>query len=283
MTPEEYRLLRELFNETAGLSFSDDLMHTVARRLSDRLTALRLGSFREYYHYLRYHPRREVEFERVMDLLTTNETYLFRELIQLRAFKEQVLPELRREAEVRRSLTLWSAGCSSGEEVYTLAILVHESGLFRDWDVRIFGNDISRRVLQMARSGIFRESSFRALPPEYEGYFVLTPEGRTVLPHIRTMCSFAHFNLFDTARIAMVGHVDAIFCRNVLIYFDKESRRRLIQSFYERLHPGGFLMLGHSESLLHASTAFELAHLRGDLAYRKPLSGDDKASTGGGR
>lgn len=269
MSKEEFRLLRELINGHAGIWLGDEMVQSVERRLGERLVALRLGSFREYYHYLRYHPRSSVELERAMEVLTTNETYLFREMPQLRAFTKQVLPAVKKQAAVRRALTVWSAGCSSGEEVYTLAILIEESGLFHDWDVRIFGNDISRKVLQTARKGVFRESSFRAFPPGYDRYFVQTPEGRLVDPKIRAKCFFGHFNLFDVQRVSIVGQVDVIFCRNVLIYFDKESRRRLIQTFHDRLHPGGYLMLGHSESLLNVSTAFELAHLNGDLAYRK--------------
>ena len=272
MSPEEFRLVKEFVNEYSGILIGDELKPIVERRLGERVVSLRMKSFREYYHFLRYHPRRHAELERTMEVLTTNETYFFREWTQLRAFSSQVLPELKKQAGVRKSLTVWSAGCSSGEEVYTLAILIEESGLFDGWEVRVFGNDISRRVLQTARAGVYRDSSFRALPPGYERYFTRTPEGRVVHPRIRSMCVFGHFNLLDQARVAIVGQVDAIFCRNVLIYFDKNSRRGLLESFYDRLHPGGYLMLGHSESLLHASTAFELAHLHGDLAYRKPIA-----------
>jgi chemotaxis protein methyltransferase CheR len=112
------------------------------------------------------------------------------------------------------------------------------------------------------------------MPKEYEDCFIATSEGRSVRPEIRNLCHFGHFNLLDDARVAMIGRVDAIFCRNVLIYFDQASRRRVIQAFYDRLEPQGYLMLGHSESLLHTSTAFELAHLHGDLAYRKPIKPD---------
>ncbi|HEX2676358.1 MAG TPA: protein-glutamate O-methyltransferase CheR, partial [Polyangiales bacterium] len=195
-------------------------------------------------------------------------------LPQLLAFEQEVLPALRETAQVRRTLTVWSAGCSTGEEAYTLAILIARSGRFKGWDVRVFGNDISRRCLHVARRGVYRDTSFRALPREFESYFVPTPEGRAVVPEIRAMCHFGHFNLMDEARTAILGRVDAVFCRNVLIYFDQASRRRVIQAFYDRLHPEGFLMLGHSESLLNTSTAFELAHLRGDLAYRKPARAD---------
>jgi chemotaxis protein methyltransferase CheR len=267
---EAFRLLRSLVNEVSGILLPDEALATVERKLNDRVLALQLGSYQEYYRHLRHHPQRKAELERALDALTTNETYFFRELPQLRAFEKEVLPALAESARVRRTLTVWSAGCSSGEEVYTLAILIARSGRFKGWDVRVFGNDISRRCLHVARRALYRESSFRALPAEFAQYFVEEPEGRTVTPEIRALCHFGHFNLMDDARMAILGRVDAVFCRNVLIYFDQASRRRVISAFYERLHPEGFLMLGHSESLLHTSTAFELSHLRGDLAYRKP-------------
>jgi chemotaxis protein methyltransferase CheR len=276
----EYRLLRELINELSGIMLADDFLATVERKLGERVSALGLSDFHEYYRYLRHHPQRKAEIERALETITTNETYFFRELPQLQAFETEVLPQLRAAGDARRTLNVWSAGCSTGEEVYTLAILIHKSGLFADWEVRVFGNDISRRVLQVARRGLYREASFRALPPAYEEYFVQEEQGRSVVPEVRDLCQFGHFSLFDEARVAMLGRVDAIFCRNVLIYFDAMSRSRLIQLFYERLLPGGYLMLGHSESLLHTTTAFELAHLRSDIAYRKPLRSESGSERG---
>lgn len=268
---EEFQVLRQIVNEHSGIMLSSEARLTVERKLAERVVGLGLPGFREYCAYLRMHPQRRQEVERAVDLCTTNETYFFREMTQLRAFENEVLPQLYEEARSRRRLVIWSAGCSTGEEVYTLAILVLRSQRFCGWDVRIVGNDISRRVLQAARAAVYRESSFRAMPEEYSEYFTQAPSGRAVRQHIRDICHFGHFNLLDEARVAMIGRVDAIFCRNVLIYFDQSSRRRVIQSFYERLEPHGYLMLGHSESLLHTSTAFELAQLRGDLAYRKPV------------
>jgi chemotaxis protein methyltransferase CheR len=267
----EFQLLRQLVNEHSGILLADDAVATTERKLSERVVALGLADFPEYVEHLRYHPQRKLEVDRAIELVTTNETYFFREASQLRAFEREVLPQLRDTCRARRRLTVWSAGCSSGEEVYTLAILIDRSGLFAGWDWRVLGSDISRRVLQVARRGVYRESSFRAMPAEYARYFVQTPEGRLVHDSVKSKCHFGHFNLLDEARVAMIGRVDAIFCRNVLIYFDHASRRRVIQSFHDRLEPLGYLMLGHSESLLHTSTAFELAHLAGDLAYRKPL------------
>jgi chemotaxis protein methyltransferase CheR len=271
MRIEEFRLINRFINRFCGIHLDDDMRFVAERRLGERVIALGLSSFGEYYHYLRYHPERKAELERAVDILTTNETYFFREFFQLTAFRDEVLPKLRDMAQRKRSLTVWSAGCSSGEEVYSLAILIDETRLFTDWDVRVFGNDISRRIIQIARRGIYSASSFRATPPEYERYFIKTPEGKMVVPSIRAMCHFGHFNLLDEARAVMVGRVEAVFCRNVLIYFDETARKNVIQSFYQRLCPGGFLMLGHSESLFNDSTAFELTHLTNDLVYRKPL------------
>lgn len=270
---EEFRLLRDLINKFCGIYFADDSMFIVERRLRERLSSLGLTDFTQYYHHLRYHPEARAELERAVDVLTTNETYFFREDYQLRAFCDEVLPRLKQEREASKRLALWSAGCSTGEEVYTLAMLVVHTGLFDGWDVRIFGNDISRRVLGTARRATYGASSFRAMLPEYQRYFVDTPQGRQVHPSIRALCHFGHLNLLDGSRAAIVGRVDAIFCRNVLIYFDLESRRRVIDTFYERLVPGGYLFLGHSESLLNASTAFELVHLSTDLVYRRPAAG----------
>ena len=270
---EDFRLLRDLINRFCGIHFGEDARFVVERRLRERLRALSLDDFGAYYHYLRYHPEAQSELESAVDLLTTNETYFFREDYQLRAFVREILPELKERALAggSRRLAVWSAGCSTGEEVYTLAILLEDSGLFTGWDLRVFGNDISRRVLQKARRAVYSESSFRAMPARYERFFVETEGGRQVHPRIRALCHFGHLNLMDRGRTAIVGRVDAVFCRNVLIYFDQASRKRVIDTFYERLLPGGYLLLGHSESLLNTSTAFELVHVSTDLVYRRPL------------
>jgi chemotaxis protein methyltransferase CheR len=268
----DFRLLRDVINRFCGIEFSDDQRASVARKLRERLRALDLPDFKQYYHYLRYHVDAQAELERAAELLTTNETYFFREDYQLRGFRDEILPRLRESLAGKRTnrLAIWSAGCSTGEEVYTLAMLIAKSGLFDDWNVRVFGNDISRRVLHTARRAVYGSSSFRAMPEEFASYFVDMPDGKQVHPRIRAMCHFGHLNLLERDRTAVVGRVDAIFCRNVLIYFDDRSRRSVIDTFYERLSPGGYLLLGHSESLLNLSTAFELVHLKTDLVYKKP-------------
>jgi chemotaxis protein methyltransferase CheR len=267
-TPE-FRLLRELFNESCGIAFGADARPVVERRLRERLGALGLSSFGEYYQFLRFHERGRTELEEAIDAVTINETYFFREAYQLRAYRQEILPNL---PDAGR-LNVWSAGCSTGEEVYTIAMVTRESGLLDEGAFRIFGSDISRRCVAAARRGVYGLSSFRATPPEARRrWFVERDDGMHIADDLRPPCHFGHLNLLDATRAVVVGRVDVIFCRNVLIYFDDHSRRRVIDMFYDRLQPGGYLLLGHSESLLNLSTAFELVHLKDDLVYRKPLS-----------
>lgn len=269
----DFRLLRDYVNRFCGIYFADDSAYIVERRLRERLRELGISDFPEYYRYLRYHPNAESELEAAAEVLTTNETYFFREAYQLRAFTDEILPLVRARALSRgaRRIDVWSAGCSSGEEVYTIAMLIEASGMFEGWDVRVFGNDISRRVLRKARDATYQSASFRAMIPDYEQFFISTEHGRQVHPRIRSMCHFGHLNLMNDRRSAIVGTVDVTFCRNVLIYFDDTSRQKVLDTIYQRLHRGGYLLLGHSESLLQTSTAFEIAQLTTDIVYQRPI------------
>ena len=271
LKPEEFRLLRDLLAQRTGLSFAADARASIERRLRERLAIVGAPTFGEYYQYLRFNPRAAAEWEEAIDLLTTNETYFFREDYQLRSFSTEVLPMLHEQAKGRKRLALWSAGCSTGEEAYTIAMLVVQSGLFEGWEVKIFGSDISKRCIATARRAVYGPSSFRSTPPEAKrAYFAERPDGLHVVPRIKSLCHFGQMNLLDSERTRLLGRIDAIFCRNVLIYFDPHARRRTIEMFHERLYQGGVLLLGHSESLLNVTTAFELLHLREDLVYRKP-------------
>jgi chemotaxis protein methyltransferase CheR len=285
LNPDEFRLLRDLFAVRTGIHFGPESRFALERRLRERLMILKLQSFTEYHHYLRYSAQAASEWDEAVDLLTTNETYFFREDRQLRAFQDELLPMLYAQAKTRRRLAVWSAGCSTGEEVYTVAILIHQSGLFprrtltgqgdpsATWDVRVYGSDISRRCVAAARRGIYTENSFRATPDNVRGsFFCKERDGWHVTEQIRQLCHFGQMNLLDEDRSRILGRADAVFCRNVLIYLDARARKAAIEVLYDRLLPGGVLLLGHSESLLNVSTAFELLHLRDDLVYRKPVS-----------
>ena len=273
---ERFRLLRDLINRRFGIFFSDDDRYLVESRLSERLIHLDLPSFDDYYHYLQYHQDGEQELEQGAEILTTNETYFFREEYQLKAFSQELLPEVHERLMNKRRLMIWSAGCSSGEEAYTIAMLVRDSGLFHDWDVRIFGSDISARMLAKARRGVFGPSAFRATSEDLQRRHFKPTEGNLrINEDIRALCHFGRLNLLDEERIIFVGRADVVLCRNVLIYFDKRSKSRALSIIYDRLNDDGYLLLGHTESLLNLSTAFELVHLRNDLVYRRPRAGSD--------
>ncbi|AKT42403.1 CheR family methyltransferase [Chondromyces crocatus] len=273
LSPEEFRLLREFFNQHCGLQFGPESRLSMERRLRERLAVLGHRSFAEYHQFLRHHPRGRAELDEALDVVTVNETYFFREDYQLRALKSEIVPMLIKAGGARNRLSIWSAGCSTGEEVYSIAMVAHDAGLTASREVRVFGSDISRRCIAVARRGVYGSSSFRAIPPEMRRrYFYDRPDGVHVADEIRAMCQFGRLNLLDGSSARVVSGVDIIFCRNVLIYFDEASRIKVINSFHERLLPGGFLLLGHSESLLNVPTKFELVHLREDLVYRKPAA-----------
>ncbi len=271
MSEEEFRLLRDLVRGHCGIWFRDEMRYLLERRLAPRLQALGLRRFGEYHRFLRHDPGREAELEEAIDVLTTNETYLWREPLQLEAFAREILPDLAREGAGSKRLRILSAGCSTGEEAYTIAIMVRDSGLFERWDVEVLGVDISRRCLAQASAGAYADHAFRN--PEagpMRRWFRLRGGKWVVGDEIRRMVRFGRENLLDGRALASVGHIDVVFCRNVMIYFDVSARRKILRLFHERMRPGGWLLLGHSESLFNATTDFEIAHLGRDLAYRKP-------------
>jgi chemotaxis protein methyltransferase CheR len=213
---------------------------------------------------------RRAELEELIERVTTNETYFFREQYQLDAFRFEILPELLDRQPRGRRLSIWSAGCSSGEEAYTIAMLILETGKFGGWDIRVFGSDISKRVLAAARKGVYGRASFRSTDPHLQRRWFREVDGKhQVRDEVRQLVSFGQINLVEDASV-LLGDVDVIFCRNVLIYFDQASRRRVIDTLYRKLNKGGYLLLGHSESLINLTTAFELVHLKNDMVYRKP-------------
>ena len=269
-----FRLLREFIHGYCGIYFDDGSKFLLERRLTRRLEQRQLRSFEEYYHFLRYDRKREEELAILVDNLTTNETYFFREGPQLRAFSEEILPDLRETLADRKVLRIWSAGCSTGEEPYTIAILLFESGdWWRDWRVEILGSDINQRVLHTARKGVYKKSAHRVTSPEMLAkYFIEEEKGNyRIADRVRELVSFSYLNLLDPHKTSLISNMDVIFCRNVIIYFDKEAKKKVIESFYEKLREGGYLLLGHSESLINISNAFALRTLKNDMVYEKPV------------
>ena len=273
LTDEEFRLLASFIYDYAGLYFDDASRFLLESRLQNRLKEHHFDSFLKYYHYLLYHQDRVEELKVMIDIVTTNETYFYRERNQLDAFAEEILPELAERNAKKKRLRIWSAGCSTGEEPYTLAILCSESGLFDNtWELDIIGTDISQRVLTTARKAVFSQSSFRATEEnKLNRYFSRNEDGKYVIDDtIRNMVHFGHLNLMDEKMMGLIRECDVIMCRNVIIYFDKNAKAKAVNSFFRKLVPGGYLLLGHSESLMNITTVFKLKHLTRVMVYQKP-------------
>lgn len=272
---EVFRLIRDVIRDYCGLYFDDNSRYLLEKRLSRRVRNHHLTDFRDYYRFLRYDRRTEEELAAIIDILTVNETYFFREQNQLRAFSEEILGEILVRNGSQRRLRIWSAGCSTGEEPYTIAMLIIEKGGFLGWDVEVHGSDINHRVLQTARRGIYRRNSFRTTEPALlDRYFVPEENASRIRDEVKKYVTFSSLNLLDPFKTRFLGSMDVIFCRNVLIYFDAVSRRKVVENFYNCLVDGGYLLLGHSESLMNISTAFTLKHLKHDMVYQKPSARD---------
>jgi len=277
LTDAEFRLFTDLIRRRCGLHFDESTRFLVERRLGRLLEESQAVSVASYLYQLRNGPNSEEEFWRIIDLLTTNETYFFRERSQLTALVNEVIPEAkRRGARSRRPVSIWSAGCASGEEPFSVVMLGIEAGLVPGVDFRVYASDISRAVLAKARRGVYREASFRETEPLLrQRYFVQKDGLSRISDEVKRHVDFIHMNLLDESKVSLLGNMDVILCRNVIIYFDAETKKRVIKTFHDKLVPGGYLLLGHSESLINVTSDFELKSLEHDLVYRRPVSGEE--------
>ena len=265
-----FRLLRDQIYRRTGMWFADSSKYLLQKRLSPRARELNFDSFQKYFYFLQYDPRADAEFDQIFDLVTTNETYFFREPAQLAAFSDEIVPEILLRKPVKK-VRIWSAGCSSGEEPYSIAMLLQENGWYERATFEIFASDINQQVLAKARRGAYRESAFRATSATVrDKYFSREADGSWRLhDDVRNRVQFGRLNLYDEARVSLLGFLDVVFCRNVIIYFDDASKKIVVNNFYNRLNEGGYLLLGHSESLISLSTQFKLRHLKNDMVYQK--------------
>ena len=273
MNDGEFRMFAELIRRDCGLHFGEETRFLLERRIERRMRERGVASYSAYHYELRS-SQNAGELAQLIDEITTNETYFFRERRQLRALVTEIFPEAMLQDTRKGPITVWCAGCASGEEPYSIAILAQEAGMDPSRDLRVYASDISRRMLQRARQGTYREASFRETEAALrERYFEEKDGVWKVCDEIKKLVDFMHLNLMDRSKVALLGSMDVILCRNVLIYFDHESKRRVIETFEKKLRPGGHLLLGHSESLINLSTSLELRHLKNDLVYRKPVPG----------
>jgi chemotaxis protein methyltransferase CheR len=273
---KDFATIRDEVYRQLGLYFEDSKVYFIQKRLEKRMETLGLETFADYAFLLRFGDKSGKEMQALANLVTTNETYMFREFEQLQAFADHCLPMVLKplEAANDRKLRIWSAGCSSGEEPYTLAIILKEvMHDFRMWDIKIKATDIDQVRLEMARRAVYDERSVKEIPPEYfDRHITRLPAGYFgIKPETAKLVELEHLNLSDRMAMRAMRQFDFIFCRNVLIYFDDASRKAVVDHFYNALKPGGFIFLGHSESIGRISASFKLLRVGQHLVYRKEL------------
>jgi len=258
ITAHEYERFRELIYKKSGISLGDQKSTLLASRLSKRLRDLGLESFGQYYDVVTGDPNQD-EFTRMLDLISTNKTDFFREPKHFDFMRDRILPEVKENRRIR----IWSSACSTGEEPYTIAMTLYEHvDNPAQWDFKILASDLSTRVLAKAASGMYEEDRLRGVPSEVVRRHFLRGRGDQagqvkVKPHLIEMVTFRRLNLMDE-RFPIKEPLDLIFCRNVMIYFDRPTQEKLIEKFHRYLKPGGYLFIGHSESLQWIAHSFKV-------------------------
>ncbi|KAA3637691.1 MAG: protein-glutamate O-methyltransferase CheR [Calditrichaeota bacterium] len=272
ISQEDYELIRDYIHEKCGIYFADNKMYLVKNRLSKRMHELGIKNYRDYFYHVKYDTTQK-EFAQLMNVITTNETSFFRNEPQLLSFAEEALPlTLKEKAKSgKKTIKIWSAGCSTGEEPYTLAIILLEKlREIKDWKIEIIANDISEQVLTRARTGIYSGQTLRNMKSDILlKYFIKQDEEYRVKPEVKSLINFSHMNLNDIRRSLYHNNFDYIFCRNVMIYFSEEVKKTLVRNFFDALNPKGYLYIGHAETLHNISKAFKLVYFKNALVYHK--------------
>ncbi len=274
---EDFIAFRDFIHEKSGIFFAENKKYLVENRLTKRMATVGLSSFRDYFYQVKYDTSLK-EFNMLMNLVTTNETSFYRNPPQLACFQEEVLPaiiEQKKRSGQPKRLRIWSAGCSTGEEPYTIGmILLEVLGEHNDWNIEIIANDISENVLYAARKASYGEMSLRTTPPYIVSkYFVREADKYCVTENVKRLVKFSHLNLVDRRKMAQMTEMDFVFCRNVMIYFSDEVKKQIVKAFYSGLKSGGYLFIGHAESLHGISKAFKLVYFKNGLVYFREPSG----------
>lgn len=265
LTDEEFRIIRDYIYRRCGMYFEDSRKFYLEHKLGKRLKALGSRSFSQYFMEIQQSGGDETEVQEIFNTVTTTETCFYRNTPQMLAFQNLVLPEVVAEkfSSGSRILKIWSAGCASGEEPYTLAMLALEGvqSFPADLRVEIMASDINRSAISAAERGIYTARAAQRLPVELrERYMTPHGDGFRVNRDVRDMVTFRFFNLANGTKYLSFGKMDIVFCRNVLIYFAEASRRKALEDLSRVLNPNGFLFVGYSENAMMMSSRFSLVH-----------------------
>jgi chemotaxis protein methyltransferase CheR len=272
VTDEEVRRLCEFVYRKTGMMFAEEKRYYINRRLAERMEATGSNSFQVYFATLRADADNEIEH--LINSFTVNETYFYREDHQFRCLTSTLLEVIVTKKKAGEPLRIWSVPCSTGEEPYSIAIWLLENWDKVDrYEIEIVGSDIDTTALRAAESGIYRERSLMRLSKDLIArYFTQLDDGRyRILPELSSTIQFTKANIVDVVQTGNHGNFDVIFCRNILMYFDDTSRRLAAENLYESLRPGGFICLGHTESMSRITSLFDVCRFSDAVVYRRPL------------
>lgn len=272
---EDVARFQEFFYRRTGIQFGQAKRYFLDRRLQERIEATGSPSLRAYLLALRFEDANGAEFQQLINAMTVNETYFYREEYQFRCLSRELMPTLVKLRPGER-LRIWSLPCSTGEEAYSIALHLSENWPdLETTEVEITGSDIDTRVLAQARQGVYEARALQNLPaPVLERHFEAAGPGKWRISRMmREALAFSTVNLADPAAMrAHRGRYDVIFCRNLLIYFDDPSRRQAAEALYDSLRPGGFVCLGHSESMSRMSALFTVRKCADAIVYQRPFA-----------
>ena len=273
ISDKDFEQLRDFIYNICGMYFHTTKKYFLESRLTRRMEATGAKTYQDYYLLLKS-PRGSEELKFLMDEITTNETYFFRNVPQLAALENKLLPELVETKNKMgfRKLRIWSAASSSGEEAYTMAMILLEkrATLLKDWIIEIVGTDINETVITQAKEGIYNAYSVRNIPDAYKRKYIREDNGKFILaPEVKKFVTFNKLNLYEDSKMIFMKSFDFIFCANVLIYFDTASKSKVVQHFYNNLQPYGYFFVGQSESLHGVNDKFKTVHFPGGFGYKK--------------
>jgi len=274
LTGEEFRRLCEFLYRRTGMVFTETKRYYVERRVMERMAASGSGTFASYFARLRTDTQQEIE--QFINAFTVNETYFYREDHQLRCLTADLLAERLRTRPREHGLRIWCVPCSTGEEPYSVAMWLLENWPVVDqYEIEILGSDIDTQALQACQRGVFGKRALMRLTPALIARYFEPVDGERWRIHdeLRQSVVFSRVNLVDSAETRPHGQFDVIFCRNVLIYFDEASRRVAAENLFENLRPGGFICLGHTESMSRISPLFTVRRFADAIVYQRPPEG----------
>lgn len=272
ISDEEFRKLRDYFYTKVGIQFAESKRYFVDKRVADRAAIKGCDTFREYFMLLRLDSSGG-EIQELINSLTVNETYFFREKYQLNSLARFALPELAARKRVGDTIRIWSLPCSTGEEPYSIAITVLDDWAQSDaYQIEILASDVDTRVLVNARAGVYGPRSLQnvGLGVRNRYFRPLKGDEYQIIPELRESIEFFQLNISQKNEMARYRNFDIVFCRNLLIYFDDISRREAVESIFESLVPGGFVFLGHAESMSRMSSLFIPRRLGDSTVYQRP-------------